>query len=144
MVSILSSLHLGFAAVWLGCVITEALFERACLAGGRSSHLMLADLHVRVDKIVELPAIVMVLATGAWLYFSIRPEGAAFHVMLVAGLIAIAANLYCVFLVFKRRDAAHASQWNEFDRLDRLQHKVGAVVLLGLLIAIVAGAAAKS
>lgn len=144
MVSILLSLHFVFAAVWLGCVITEALFERALLSGDRSSHLVLADLHVRVDKVIEIPAIVVVLLTGVCLWFYVQPVGAAFYVMLVAGVVAMAANVYCVWLVFKRRDAAHASIWNEFERLDHLQHKVGAIVLLGLLIAIAAGAAARA
>lgn len=144
MISSLLFLHLLFAAVWLGCVVTEALFERALLAGDRSSHVVLADLHVRVDKVVEVPAIFIVFLTGVGLWFYLQPTGAAFYMMLVSGVVAIAANVYCVLLVFKRRDAAHALQWNEFDRLDHLQHKVGAIVLLGLLIAIAAGACARA
>ncbi len=58
------ALHFGFATIWLGCVVTEALFERALLAGDRSAHLTLADLHVRVDKFIEVPAILVVLMTA--------------------------------------------------------------------------------
>jgi hypothetical protein len=53
--------HATFAAVWLGCILTEALFERALLAKGRDSQLTLAHLHVRVDKVIEIPAIFGVL-----------------------------------------------------------------------------------
>ncbi len=137
-------LHFGCAALWLGCVITEALFERALLASDRTAHLVLADLHVRVDKVVELPALTLVLLSGIALWHFARPEGAAFYWMVGAGLLAIIANLWCVKLVFKRRDAAHEGDWTTFERLDHLQHKIGAVVLIGLLVAIVAGAGIHS
>jgi uncharacterized membrane protein len=133
------AIHFGFATIWLGCVVTEALFERALLAGNRSAHLTLADLHVRVDKFIEIPAILVVLATGVWMWLNATPTSASFYVMLSSGLVAIAANFYCVFLVFKRRDAAHSKSWDEFDRLDHLQHKIGAIVLFGLLAALVSG-----
>lgn len=135
--------HASFASVWLGCVITEALFERALLAGGRSAHRVLADLHVRVDKFIELPAILIVLFTGVWLWLTSPTSGVAFYSMLAAGLVAMAANAYCILLVFKRREAAHADEWDEFDRLDHQQHKFGAVVLVGLLAAIVSGLSGK-
>jgi hypothetical protein len=135
----LLALHFGFSTVWLGCVLTEALFERALLAGDRSAHLRQADLHVRVDKYIEVPAILFVLITGSALWMSSSPMGGAFYTMLLSGLVAVAANAYCVWLVFRRRDAAHAESWDEFDRLDHLQHQVGAIVLVGLLAAVIAG-----
>ena len=135
--------HLGFACLWLGCVVTEALFERALLAGDRSAHLVLADLHVRVDKFIEIPAILIVFCSGAWLWLHSTSSGVAFYSMVTAGFIAIAANVYCVFLVFKRQTAAHAGEWEAFDRLDHLQHKIGAIVLVGLLVALGAGLGAR-
>ena len=133
------ALHLGSAFLWLGCVLTEALFERSLLAGDRESHRVLADLHVRVDKLIEIPAILLVLATGVWLWAEYLHEGLFFYVMVAAGLVAIGSNLYCVRIVFRRRDAASAGDWIDFDRLDQLQHKVGAVVLIGLTVALVGG-----
>jgi hypothetical protein len=125
--------HFLFAGLWLGCVVTEALFERALLAGDRPSHLRLAALHVRVDKAVELPAIFGVLLTGAALFLYGHPSGPAFYLTASAGAIAIVANLYCVWLVFRRHNAATSENWALSDQLDHLQHKVGAVVLIGLL-----------
>jgi hypothetical protein len=141
--TIILQCHFAFAAIWLGCVITEALFERALLSGDRGYHRTLADLHVRVDQFIEVPAILVVLGTGTWLWLHSTPNSATFCAMLIAGLIAIAANFYCVSLVFKRRDAARAEDWEQFDHLDDLQHKVGAVVLVGLLVAIFSGAAGR-
>lgn len=139
MKNILLGCHFLFAGIWLGCVLTEALFERALLAGDRQSHLKLSALHVRVDQFIELPAIAVVLLTGALLLMQSAVLGTPQLVMITAGLVAIAANLYCVSLVFNRQHAAQASDWTQFDQLDHLQHKVGAVVLIGLLVAIGAG-----
>jgi len=138
----LTFLHLGFAFLWLGCVLTEALFERALLSGNRDAHKMLADLHVRVDLIVEIPAMIVVLGTGGLLWLGASSLRATSIVMLVAGATALIANAYCVLLVFQRREAARSEAWDRFERLDHQQHKVGAVVLLGLIVAIVSGALA--
>ncbi|TNE42642.1 MAG: hypothetical protein EP347_00455 [Alphaproteobacteria bacterium] len=137
--TVLLPLHYGFAMLWLGCVITEALFERALLSGDRSSHLLLADLHVKVDKFVEIPAMCIVTLSGIWLWRFAEVVGAAFYTMVCAGCIAILANVYCVVLVFKRRDAAHNQDWAAFDILDHRQHKFGGLVLIGLLVALGSG-----
>jgi len=141
---ILVFVHLVFAAVWLGCILTEALFERALLAKGHEAHLILAELHVRVDKLIEVPAIFVVLGSGAIMAMQAYPSAAWFYVMVAAGLGAIVLNFFCVFLVFKRRAVAVAGNWNEFNRLDHIQHKAGAAVLLLVLVALIAGVAGKS
>ena len=135
----LASLHATFAALWLGCVLTEALFERTLMANGREGQLTLANLHVRVDKFVELPAIFGVVVTGLLMVKQSSRQGLAYEAMLVAGSVAIAANLYCVWLVFKRRDAASSGNWQRFESLDHVQHRVGAVVLVAVLTALLAG-----
>lgn len=66
--SVLLPIHHCAVGVWLGCVITEALFERALLAKGREQELILVELHKRVDLIVEIPAFMIVLISGALLY----------------------------------------------------------------------------
>lgn len=133
---LLLALHLVFASVWLGCILTEVLFERALLPKGPDARTTLAQLHVRVDKVIEIPSIVIVLITGAWLWIQSPVVNRGFYPMLVAGSVAIAANAYCVCLVFKRRRAANAGDWPRFDVLDHKQHKFGAVVLIGVLMAL--------
>ncbi len=135
----LLALHACFAATWLGCILTEAIFERALLPQGRQSQLALAHLHVRVDKFIELPSIFGVAVTGLLLLDQTGRAGVPLHTMLGAGMLAIIANLYCVFLVFKRRDAAMRGDWARFEALDHVQHKAGAIVLIGVLIALAAG-----
>lgn len=57
--------HLLLVGIWLGCVLTEALFERALLCKGRAHALILVGLHKRVDLIVELPALLGMLGALA-------------------------------------------------------------------------------
>lgn len=135
---LLLSIHLVFVGLWLGCVLTEVLFERALLNQGRTQELILVELHKRVDLFVEVPAFVAVLLTGALMLATTNP-GPVLHAKIGLGLVAIVANLYCVWLVFRRAKAATAAQWEKFSHLDHLQHKFGAIVLLGILAALSVG-----
>ena len=138
MKSVLLPLHLAFVGIWLGCVITEAIFERALLGKGRTQELILVALHKRVDLVVEIPAFIAVLVTGAAMLSSVNPSP-LLTTKIAFGLLAIATNIYCVWLVFRRAQAALSDQQAEFTRLDHLQHKFGAVVLLALVAALAIG-----
>lgn len=130
--AMLLMLHLLFIGIWLGCVLTEALFERALLGQGRAHELLLADLHKRVDVWIEIPAFAAVVVTGGMLFAQATPD-TWLYAKVALGLLAVVTNAVCVGLVFARAKAAHLGNWERFDRLDHLQHKLGAVVLLGLL-----------
>ena len=136
--SITPIIHLAFAGVWLGCVLTETLFERALLGQGRDKERILADLHKRVDLMIEAPAFVIVLITG-----TLMLKGAAMTPLLLAkvgfGILAVVTNIYCVWLVLRRATVARQGQWEEFERIDHQQHRFGAVVLVSLLIALILG-----
>ena len=136
----LLALHIAFVGVWLGCVLTEALFERALLKTGRSNERILATLHKRVDVFIEIPAFAGVAVTGGLMLIdaTLTP---VLQLKIAAALVAIAANAYCVYLVFAREAAALAEDWERFERLDHRQHQVGAVVLLGILTALGLGLA---
>lgn len=49
------AVHIVSVGTWLGCVLTEALFEHALLGTGRANELILAKLHKEVDLFVEIP-----------------------------------------------------------------------------------------
>ena len=141
--TVLPYIHVLLAGLWIGCILTEALFERAMLAGDRRSHAALAELHVRVDNFVEIPAFLGVLLTGWSLYPSRSIDGPWFHLKIAAGLAAILVNVYCVVLVYQRRAAAQTGDWDRFDWLDHRQHPFGAAVLVFALIAMLIGMALK-
>ncbi len=138
MKSLLLPIHLVFVGLWLGCVLTEALFERSLLGQGRDKEWILARLHKRVDLFVEIPAFVVVLLTGGAMLANTAPS-ALLHAKIGFALLAIGANIYCVYLVFRRERFAANNQWVEFDAIDHKQHKFGAVVLVGMLLALALG-----
>ena len=139
----LPAAHFLFAGLWLGCILTEALFERVLGSAGRPAQRLLAELHWKVDVFVEVPAFVGVLVTGALMLPAPHAVGTPFVVMLAVGMMAIFLNVFCVWLVHKRRNAARREHWQAFDKLDFFQHKLGALVLLGVLVAVLAGAAGR-
>ena len=132
---VLLPIHISFVGIWLGCVLTEALFERALLGKGREQELTLVALHKRVDLVVEIPAFMVVLITGSMMYPFASLSG-LIHVKIALGLFAVAVNAYCVWLVFLRARAAQAGNREEFVRLDHKQHKYGALVLLSIVAAL--------
>lgn len=135
----LPPLHAVLAGLWLGCVLTEALFERALLPQGTSARLTLARLHRRVDLWVELPVLLATVGTGLWLALTTAAGGTwplALWLKLAAGALAALANAVCVWIVLRRATAAERGDWASFEQLDHWQHRLGAVVLLGVLAAL--------
>lgn len=124
--------HLLFVGLWLGCVLTEALFERALLGRGREHELVLVNLHKQVDLWIEIPAFAAVVVTGAMLLAQAAPSS-GLNIKVTLGALAVLTNAACVGVVFARAKAAHLGDWERFNRLDHLQHKLGAVVLVSLL-----------
>jgi hypothetical protein len=108
------------------------LFERALLGKGREQELILAALHKRVDVFVEIPAFLAVVITGGFMIPN-APQSPALIAKIGFGLLAVVANVYCVWLVFRRLSYALAGDWAGFGRIDNLQHKFGAIVLSGIL-----------
>ncbi|MBN8502021.1 MAG: hypothetical protein J0M19_12815 [Sphingomonadales bacterium] len=128
----LPTLHAIFAGAWIGTVLVEALFERALLGQGRDKELILARLHWKVDKLVELPLLVAVAVSGIRLLRDMPLDG-LLRAKLACAALAVFANLYCIWLVKLRLRAAEAGAWDLFAMLDKRQHQIGALVLLGLL-----------
>ncbi len=87
---------------------------------------------------VEIPAFILVIVTGSILLVELSiTTWLAVKIAMV--FIAIAANIYCVWLVFARVKYSRACNWDAFDSADHLQHKVGAIVLVGILGALAMG-----
>lgn len=138
--------HLLFVGIWLGCVLTEALFERALLGQGPAQELLLAGLHKKVDLWVEIPAFTLVLLSGAALMASAwaRAPGWALAIKICLGLLAMGANAYCVRLVWRRAAYAQARQWAAFRAIDQQQHRWGALVLFSMLLALLLGGSLRA
>lgn len=123
-------LHVLAAGLWLGCIAVEVAFERM-IPKTDGSRRLVAVLHERVDLAIEVPAFLLVLVSGAVLLAG-APSSGVLQVKLAAGSAAILANVYCVWLVIKRHWVAADAA--EFERADARQHKVGALVVLLVLV----------
>lgn len=128
----LAAFHPVLAGGWLATVLVEALFERALLGRGPEAELALARLHWRVDQWIEVPLLVGVVLTGEHRLAG-QPLAGLLALKLAFALVAVLANLWCVWLVRQRLAAAEAGDWGRFRQLDHRQHQWGAVVLVGLL-----------
>lgn len=133
----LISVHVLAAGLWLGCIFVEVIFELA-LARREDYRLALATLHGKVDALVELPAIVATLASGALLFGAATP-GLALYLMAGFGTLAAAANVYCTVLVRRRLASARAEDWPGYNRADALHTKFGVVAVSAIIAAAVAG-----
>lgn len=93
--------HLIVLGMWLGVVITEALFEFA--ASDADSLRAAARFHYKVDKYGELPILLAVLATGTVLAVRAWPLTPLHFIKIAASLVAVGSNLICTLWVFQRR-----------------------------------------
>lgn len=93
--------HLMFLGMWLGVVVTEALFE---FSGSDAESLRAAArFHYTVDMFAELPILAAVLITGAILTVHAWPLTPLHFVKIAASLVAVGSNLICAVWVVQRR-----------------------------------------
>ncbi len=98
------TLHLIAIAFWLGVVGAEFVIERSRTASKPHGYEVARN-HYWIDLYLEIPAIVMILATGLAM---VNPGklSALYVVKIAAGLLAIGANAVCVIPVILRKRAA--------------------------------------
>lgn len=130
--------HLTAIGIWIGCILVEAAFEHTIAKTG-PLRAVVADLHVVVDIWIETPAFLTVLATGI-LMLPHAGLTTSLVVKIVIGLLAVAINAWCVWIVVRRRGLAHAGEIAAFDAIDHLQHKVGGLLLALIAVALAIGA----
>jgi hypothetical protein len=93
--------HLVAICLWAGVVLGEGVLELSARDdAGRSQ---VARAHYLVDLLLELPLLLVVLATGALLVLGVWPLSPLHWLKIGAGLIAVGVNLYCVGLVIRRQ-----------------------------------------
>jgi hypothetical protein len=90
--------------LWGGLVAAEMVVELRSRTPEEMRHA--AALHYWIDVLLELPLLAAVLVTGAVLVASAWPLTPLHWVKVGAGLLAIAANLWCVGHVLRRNRTA--------------------------------------
>ena len=130
-------LHVLFACVWVGCVLTQGVLERAG-DGSDAIRLFISRAHWRIDQFVEIPAFVIVLLTGAHMWTAVNPN-TLIAAMVLVGLVAIVINVYCVHLARMRLKAAEAGDFRRWVEIDGQLHVYGAVLLVAQVAALAIG-----
>lgn len=107
--------HLIAVSLWGGIVVTELVLElvpRQNIA----THEFVARTHYWIDLLLELPAIGLVIITGAVLTVDAWPVPALYWVHVSAAAVAIGANLFCVTQVVGRHRCASQDERLAHDR----------------------------
>ncbi len=112
------ALHLFGVAFWLGVVGVEFLLERR-RADSDALAFHVAQMHKRIDLLLEMPAFTLVLVTGVLLLEHYSLTGLLLF-KVIAGSIAIAGNLVCVWPVLARAAAARTQDMIEVRRCARI------------------------
>ncbi len=129
--------HVFALGVWLGCVTVESVLEAF---GHRDPALRpaVARLHFWIDMLVEVPAFTLVALSGAALLRLELLHG-AYAVMVIAGSVAIAVNLWCVLPVVRRKSAADSDDDAGIEAQSRRIYLAFAVGVPSGLAALLAG-----
>jgi hypothetical protein len=103
----LLQVHFFAICFWLGLLAAETVMELHLRSGRNPGPI--ASIHRWIDLLFEGPAVVLVLVTGGLLLAQNWPAPPLLWVKVACGLIAIAANLYCIPLVVSRARATDES-----------------------------------
>ena len=141
---LLLSAHFALASIWLGCIVTELIVVRVLRSAGEDLRLRLSELHWKVAAAVEAPAFLGVLVTGAYQLGAPHSASPGFQVMVTGGGLTIFLGVFKTWLSRKRLSAARRGSWVALEKLIYFQQKLGALVLVGVVTAIVAGIAGRS
>jgi hypothetical protein len=92
--------HLILISLWAGLVLGESVLELA--AHDQAGRRQAAAIHYWMDVLIELPLLLAVLATGAWLAWRAWPLTPLHLFKIGAALVAVGLNLYCIGVVLVR------------------------------------------
>lgn len=134
-VNLLLKAHFFAVAFWLGVVGVEFILERD-RARSRAQSFQVAHAHRQIDRWLEIPAFTVVLLSGLAL---VTPQHLNdwFLVKVVAGGMAVAANVACYLPVVKRQQAARAANLSEVIRYSRQIDRISALAVPAGLLALV-------
>lgn len=130
-------IHLIAIGIWAGCVATEAVLEIA-LEKAPPQTSGLALLHAKIDRFVEIPAILVALLTGGAML-----HHAAWDPLLKAkvalGVSAVVLNGIAAFTVHRRLQCLNMQDMAGYQRFNRLHERIGIGCVLSIAGAIVVG-----
>lgn len=129
--------HVLALGAWIGCIATETVVEHAVRRDSERDYV--ASVHWPIDLYVETPAFVLVALSGVVLFSTAARDGMLF-LKVGIGLLAVACNAVCVYVVWRRRAARALGDDAAYRRLDDLQHKLGAALVVLIVVTLALGA----
>jgi putative copper export protein len=135
--TIVQFIHLMAIGIWAGCVATEAVLEIA-LEKAPPQDSGLAPLHAKIDRLVEIPAIVVaVLTGGAMLHHATWDQLLVIKVAL--GVSAVVLNAIAAFTVHRRLQCLHANDMAGYAVFNRWHERIGVGCVLSIASAMAVG-----
>ena len=129
-------LHILALGVWIGCIATEAIVEHSVRDDAQRDYV--ADVHWPIDLYVETPAFLLTAVSGGMLLRNAATDWLLWA-MAGASLAAVGCNAACVAVVLARRNSRRRGDTVAYARLDDLQHKLGALLVALLVVALATG-----
>lgn len=129
--------HLIFIGLWGGCVAVEMVIEFWGRKDTASKH-QTAQLHYLIDIYVEVPILIVVLISGIALFNVDNLIFPTYKVKIIAGLIPVLINIYCLVPVIRRK---HASDNDDVEAMDGNTRLIFFCFVTGFASAMVALAA---
>lgn len=130
-------IHLIAIGVWAGCVATEAVLEIA-LENVPPTESGLASIHSKIDRFVEIPAIIVAVATGG----SMLHHAAWDHLLSIKvslGIAAVVLNSIAAYTVHRRLQCLNAKDMTGYATFNRWHERIGVGCVLSIAGAIVVG-----
>ena len=114
--SIVLIVHILAIAFWMGIVAVESVLELQNGKNHPEADFAIARYHFLIDRYVEIPTLLVILTTG-FIMFDINQFSGLYAIKIVAALLAITANLVCIFPVMRRKAAADRGDHEEVAKI---------------------------
>ncbi|GAA5315137.1 MAG: hypothetical protein AseanaTS_03410 [Candidatus Pelagadaptatus aseana] len=129
--------HLLAVGIWAGCIAIEVVCELGQKHAGVAENYI-ATLHWNIDRFVEIPAIIVTLATGILLYQNVAATP-LLQYKIYAGAAAIVLNSVAAYTVYRRYQAFAVQDESRYLYFHRLHERVGIGCVASITTAIVLG-----
>jgi hypothetical protein len=120
-INLIAMIHLIFLCLWGGVVAVESVIELYPFRK-KDFHANSIEYHYWIDLLVELPLISLVIITGIALTVLAWPLSGLHLLKITCAMIAVSANLACIFMVVRRRrllekDVSDEELWQKTRRI---------------------------
>lgn len=129
-------IHQLAVGAWIGCVLTESVFEITIGRKGKAEQVVLSQLHSRIDVFVEIPLMLAVVVSGLGLLVSVDYSN-SLAVKLVFAALALITNFWCYLIIRRRSQEISQNNWQGFEGFNLKLRCIGSLIPLGIIPAVI-------